>query len=752
MLLSDNPAAVDAPALPPDAATVLEQISDCFLAVDTGWCITHLNTLGARMLRRRRSDLIGKRLWSEFAGLDDSVFGQACYAARQAQQPASFQAFFPASDRWFDCRVYPSASGLSIFLRDATEARETRLRLEESEQRYRSLFEQNVDAVFMFDLNGCFLDANPACESLAGYAPDTLLGKPFLPFVADENQLEIVGLFRQVCEGAALETEIALKHKDGRLVPVKVSGVPIVVDGTVVGVYGIAKDETQQKSADAALIESEHWMRVISEAGPFALVISRWDDGAILYTNRHFRDSVGLGSEEDAKSHSCHEFYVNSADRTALRDVVEAREGVYHWEGHFRRQDGVAFWSTGAFQKMVYKGETVLFGAYQDTTERRRRLEEAQEEADRDPLTGLWNHRAFHKRFADHAERAMTEGRSLAVVMLDLDNFQFFNDAYGHAVGDDVLRRTAEYLRSACRLDDILARFGGDEFALLLPNVESETEARVIAARLTAELVGISYEPPGHDTAIPVSLSLGVALFPHDSPTRQEVMQLAGERLRQAKTGAAAEGAAQPLVAALRSSVQGFSMLEALVTAVDTKDRYTRRHSEDVMHYSLQIAQGLGLKDAALHTVAVSALLHDVGKIGVPDAVLRKPGKLTDEEFEAVKLHPNIGAVIIAAVPGLEETLDAVQHHHERWDGAGYPGGLCGEETPLLARLMAVADAYSAMTTDRPYRKGMDPEKARQILVAGAGSQWDPICVRIFVKAQEPTPAQAPAPPETGRV
>jgi len=144
-------------------------------------------------------------------------------------------------------------------------------------------------------------------------------------------------------------------------------------------------------------------------------------------------------------------------------------------------------------------------------------------------------------------------------------------------------------------------------------------------------------------------------------------------------------------------------------------------------------AGALGLDEATRRTVGVAALLHDVGKIGVPDQVLRKPGRLSDADFGAIRQHPLMGAIIVGAVPGLEDTLDAVRHHHERWDGGGYPGGLRGEETPLLARLMAVADAYSAMTTDRPYRKGMGAPKARRILEAGAGTQWDPACIAAFL-------------------
>ena len=211
---------------------------------------------------------------------------------------------------------------------------------------------------------------------------------------------------------------------------------------------------------------------------------------------------------------------------------------------------------------------------------------------------------------------------------------------------------------------------------------------------------------------MPLAVSFGVALFPQEAPSVADALPLADERLYRAKVGGAEDDEAERLRRELLSSVDGYSMLDALLVAVDNKDRYTRRHSEDVLTYSVEIARALGMDEAAQRTVAVAALLHDVGKIGVPNAILRKPGRLTDEEFEAVKQHPMMGAVIVGAVPGFEETLDAIRHHHERWDGEGYPFGLRGEETPLTARLMAVADAFSAMTTDRPYRKGMAQEKA----------------------------------------
>ncbi len=360
-----------------------------------------------------------------------------------------------------------------------------------------------------------------------------------------------------------------------------------------------------------------------------------------------------------------------------------------------------------------------------------------------DPLTGLVNHRTFHARLAEEAAIARAGGQALAVVMLDLDNFKFFNDAYGHAAGDEVLRQVTQALRNSTTPSDTVGRFGGDEFALLLPlktvgSLRQGISAQGLQQSLEASLADLFFQPPGSPSPIPLTISLGVAVFPEDAATALGALEVADRRLMHFKTGGGTDSPVEQLCQDLTQSLSGFPMLNALVTAVDNKDRYTRRHSEDVLTYSLQIADQFELDMETRRTIQIAALLHDVGKIGVPDRVLRKPGKLTDEEYEAIQQHPLMGAVIVGAVPGFEETLDAVRHHHERWDGKGYPFGLRGEETPFLARIVSVADAFSAMTTDRPYRKGMEREKALQILEEGAGTQWDPDCVQALLSSYRP--------------
>jgi putative nucleotidyltransferase with HDIG domain len=192
-----------------------------------------------------------------------------------------------------------------------------------------------------------------------------------------------------------------------------------------------------------------------------------------------------------------------------------------------------------------------------------------------------------------------------------------------------------------------------------------------------------------------------------------------------------------------------FDVLDSMVTAVDNKDSYTRRHSEDVTDFALWMAEELGYSEATMRVVRLAGLLHDVGKIGVPESILRKPGRLTNEEFDIMKQHPQFGAHIVSATPGMEEIVPGVCAHHERWDGKGYPDGLAGEAIPFLGRLLAVADACSAMTTSRPYRQALAWEDAMKEIEANIGTQFDPTMANAFLRAaskRRSNPNQIPSP------
>ena len=514
--------------------------------------------------------------------------------------------------------------------------------------------------------------------------------------------------------------------------------------GEKMGAVIAMRDVTETRTAEAGLREQEQHLRLALESGGLGSYLLDMMTGQFLRLSETCRTHFDLAPDRQVtRTDFLTLLHPEDRERVQAAFLHAIQQGSdYQAEYRAAQADGSYRWIS-AHGRVVRDGAeqpTRMVGVTQDVTERKQQeakqaqaLREAEERADRDPLTGLWNHRAFHARCAAESARAARTGSSLAIVLLDLNNFQFFNDTYGHIVGDEVLRQVSQRLVQVCRPYDTVARFGGDEFALLLPGVSGGAEE--VEARLRSDLAGFTYLWEVEGVAIPILVSLGAAQVSQLGADHQEALQRADERLRRVKAGEEAETEADQVRSSAKGSVEGFSMLDALVTAVDNKDRYTCRHSEDVMNYSVMITRELGLDAAIQQAVAVAALLHDVGKIGVPDAILRKPGKLTEEEFGAIQQHPTMGAALVSTVPGLEGMLGAVHHHHERWDGKGYPAGLKGEEIPIMARLMAVADAFSAMTTDRPYRLGMDRTKALSILETGSGTQWDPECVAAFTKA-----------------
>jgi diguanylate cyclase (GGDEF)-like protein len=355
--------------------------------------------------------------------------------------------------------------------------------------------------------------------------------------------------------------------------------------------------------------------------------------------------------------------------------------------------------------------------------------------ADRDGVTRLLNHRAVVQRLDEECKRSARTGEPMAVLLLDLNNFKLFNDTHGHLVGDQVLKMTASLLTELCRATDVIGRYGGDEFIIVCPATDV-TGARDLATRIQDHMAAASVQGTGGER-LPLSGSIGFAVYPDGANSQHELLARADMNMYDAKAqgGASIVGGEDGEDDQKHDYSGGFSALDALVTAVDKRDHYTRQHSEDVTEYSLMIAQQLGLSQDTMRTLRLAGLLHDLGKIAIPDAILRKPSALTDEEFDLMKQHPVYGWLIVSAIPSLSETLPAIRHHHERYDGRGYPDALAGEDIPLLGRLMAVADAYSAMTTDRPYRKGMPPSQAVDQLRKGAGTQFDPVMVEAFLIA-----------------
>ena len=368
----------------------------------------------------------------------------------------------------------------------------------------------------------------------------------------------------------------------------------------------------------------------------------------------------------------------------------------------------------------------------------------------RDALTGLLNHGSAVAELATLLEATRASGAAVGVALVDIDGFRLLNETYGHVAGDGALVSIAKALRAELSVDSTIGRFGPDEFIVVAPpSCVSDLEPAIDRLRTRIEELSLQF---GASERLPVSVSCGICYYPTNGSAATDLLAVATGALADAKAGGGrgvrvAQLDSDDLAIAQRSS---FDVLTGLVEAVDTKDRYTKQHSEDVARYAVFLADQLGLGPEERQSIELAGLLHDVGKIGVPGTILRKPGPLSADEYDAIKQHPALGDAIVRDLPNVEAVKAGVRHHHERWDGTGYIDGLAGEDIPLIARIVSVADAFSAMTTTRPYRKALTVAEALHRLREASGTQLDPRLVTAFVEAIEADTPGLPADLRTG--
>jgi diguanylate cyclase (GGDEF)-like protein/putative nucleotidyltransferase with HDIG domain len=362
----------------------------------------------------------------------------------------------------------------------------------------------------------------------------------------------------------------------------------------------------------------------------------------------------------------------------------------------------------------------------------------------RDALTGMLNHGAIVAQLGDAVEAARPSGGRIGVALLDVDGFRLFNDTHGHDAADEVLATVARIVTAIGGAGEV-ARYGPDEF-LVVRNGAGVDEMIDVVDRVRSDLADASVQF-GDSERLPISVSVGIGAYPDHAASVTDLLSAAAVALSEAKAGGGDSVRVAQVGEEERVVSGSFDILQGLVIAVDTKDRYTKRHSEDVARYAVFLAQRIGLDDEMLRTIQLAGLLHDIGKIGIPDVVLRKPSKLTADEYGMFQQHVALGDAIVRDVPNAETVRAGILHHHERWDGNGYLAGLEGEEIPLIGRILAVADAFSAMTTTRPYRKALPLTEALKRLGDAAGSQLEETMVAEFITGIE-TASDAPLPGE----
>jgi diguanylate cyclase (GGDEF)-like protein/putative nucleotidyltransferase with HDIG domain len=375
-------------------------------------------------------------------------------------------------------------------------------------------------------------------------------------------------------------------------------------------------------------------------------------------------------------------------------------------------------------------------------------IDRLSEAARTDSLTGLLNRRGFEERLEDELRRASRTGGPVSLVVGDLDHFKLVNDRFGHHVGDEALRKFSALVLESKRSIDGAGRIGGEEFALVLPDTDA-AGAHVLAERLRRHVRDALVE-----YGLPLSVSLGVASYPRHGQTSDELLRRADQamylakRLGRDRSISYSSEVSQTLHGEPGESPANMEHVPAvliLAETLDLRDTGTALHSQTVGRYAEMIALALELDEERIKRIRLAGLLHDIGKIGVPDPILRKPGPLDAHEWEEMRKHPELGARILAGA-NLEDISGWVMAHHERPDGHGYPLGLPGPEIPLEAKILSVADAFEAMTAERVYSSPLPVITAIAELQRHSGTQFDAEIVQTFlgcVAADEPLVAAA---------
>src|SRR4051794_40590344 len=355
-----------------------------------------------------------------------------------------------------------------------------------------------------------------------------------------------------------------------------------------------------------------------------------------------------------------------------------------------------------------------------------------------DPLTGLPNRVALHELLERELDRAQPDARPVSLVVLDLDRFKRVNERLGLQTGDKTLRRLSSLLEENSRRMGFVARSGGEEFAIVLPET-NQHQAFLFAEEILDKIRSVSVGPE-----INLSASAGVAVFADHGEDLESLTAAADRALHAAKAlGRDRAVIYSPEVTNVLGAMSGRRNVEeqahvatvlSLAEALDQRDSGTAKHSQTVGRYCELMAKELGLGEDRVERVRLAGVLHDIGKIGVPDSILRKPGPLTEEEMAQMRRHPELGARVLSSSE-LDDVRGWILAHHERPDGSGYPLGLGADRIPLEASILSVGDAYEAMTSDRVYRLALTPEHAREELLRGSGTQFEPGVVEALLHA-----------------
>ena len=619
---------------------------------------------------------------------------------------------------------------------------------------------------------GRFLEANEGFLKILEYTQEELFKlKPKSVFLDPSEYFEFIDLLRS--KGSLIK-EVHFKKKDGQPVWVMISVKAIKNEHhDIQYVEYLVMDISERKWMAEEMTSAYLRFESIIQNTPNIAIRGYGLDGKILEWNRAAETLYGY-SKMEVINKKGPDLILGEKQAKEFEEIFslmkETDRLVAPSEWRIKTKQGKEMTIYSSMFPILQSGKVIeIYCMDVDISERvetEKNLNEIKNKLEslalKDALTEVYNFRYFRERLAAEFDRAKRTFSPISILMLDLDYFKSINDTYGHQFGDKILKQVARILKVELRTNDVVARWGGEEFAVILPDTN-----RIDALAVGNKILDLFRSKNFGDASsiIRLKCSIGVVNYPEDPLFSIEEMIDAGEEciykvkerggdgvsiygheLEAFELSKFAEEDRKRYIDAVKQKLSFYavrserSILEAiysLAKSIELRDRRTREHCDRMVDYAERMAKRLGMNDQEVANVRRAAMLHDIGKLGISDTILLKPGKLTVEEYEIVKKHPVIGADIITVASFLKDIVPLILGHHEHYDGSGYPRGLKGEEIPLGARVLAVVDVFEALTSDRPYHKAVSKELAIKILKEGAGTQFDPKIIDIFLQIVE---------------
>lgn len=592
------------------------------------------------------------------------------------------------------------------FAQDISARKRSENTLKYSRERYETIFDTAPIGIIIEDKKGNIVEVNEVVCEMTGYTKNELEGSNVLDkLVLPENRDKAKENIRKIIEGKNLELDVKTPSKKGKINNSHLKETNIKLPDGSKGIISMYLDITERVKKRKEL---EMLNFSINKAD--LLIFRVTPEGIIDYVNETAIDKLGYKKEKligcESKKIIKNEDYI---DRNSYWQDIK-NSGSIKYEIRLQPKDNKAFPVEVNSQYFKYDNEEYEFAFAQDITSRKEKEKEIRYLLYRDTLTGLYNRRFFNEQI----NRLDTERQlPISIIMADVNGLKIINDSYGHKKGDELLVKTAKILKNSLRNEDILARHGGDEFAILLPETSSEKAQKIInRIRDKTEIT--------KDNPIPISIGLGIATKSNEKENIEDTLKRADNVMYKNKLS--------------KSKSAKNKIIQNLLNTLAAKSSETKQHAVRIDNLAHELGKKINLSNSELNRLSLLATLHDIGKTTISKNILNKAGDLTESEWKKIKEHPEIGYKIASASDEFALVAEEILCHHEHWDGSGYPRGFKEENIPYLARIISIIDAYDVMTHDRPYNKAMSKKEALAEIDNCAGSQFDPESAKYFIE------------------